>query len=52
MGDMDTHTLHGGCPVIRGRKWIANFWIKTTDNKSEDLERMKKLHTSVTKDEL
>ncbi|KAJ8305928.1 hypothetical protein KUTeg_016473 [Tegillarca granosa] len=44
MGDMDNYTLHGGCPVIRGRKWIANFWIKTTDNKSEDLEKMKRLH--------
>ncbi|KAJ8305781.1 hypothetical protein KUTeg_016326 [Tegillarca granosa] len=47
MGDMDNYTLHGGCPVIRGRKWIANFWIKTTDNKSEDLEKMKRLHKPI-----
>ena len=37
LGEMDKFTWHGGCPVIKGQKWIANFWIKTTNNKEEDL---------------
>lgn len=43
MGDVDEYTLHGGCPVTDGEKWIANFWIKTNNDKSIDIERMKKL---------
>ncbi|XP_045159559.2 transmembrane prolyl 4-hydroxylase-like [Mercenaria mercenaria] len=43
MGDVDEFTLHGGCPVTEGEKWIANFWIKTNNDKSLDLEKMKKL---------
>jgi len=27
LGDRDPYTLHGGCDVIRGNKWIANHWI-------------------------
>ncbi|XP_033739192.1 transmembrane prolyl 4-hydroxylase-like [Pecten maximus] len=56
LGDMDKYTFHGGCPVTMGTKWIANFWIKTTDNKLEDLKRMVKFtksHKSMNqKDEL
>ncbi|KAL3869658.1 hypothetical protein ACJMK2_042323 [Sinanodonta woodiana] len=44
MGDMDMYTLHGGCPVFKGEKWIANFWIKTTFNREHDLQRMARIH--------
>jgi len=27
LGDRDPYTLHGGCDVRRGTKWIANHWI-------------------------
>ena len=27
MGKADAMTLHGGCDVIEGVKWIANVWI-------------------------
>ena len=27
MGDVDKLTLHGGCDVLEGEKWIANLWI-------------------------
>jgi len=37
LGDLDNYTWHGGCPVTDGEKWIANFWIKATDDKQEDL---------------
>ena len=37
LGELDEYTLHGGCPIHRGKKWISNFWIKTTDDKEEDL---------------
>lgn len=26
-GDGDPLTLHAGCPVIVGTKWVANKWI-------------------------
>lgn len=34
LGDMDYHTIHGGCDVLKGHKWIANLWINapTKDN--------------------
>ena len=37
LGSMDHLTWHGGCPVVKGKKWIANFWIKVTDDRKEDL---------------
>ena len=27
----DSRTLHGGCPVLRGSKWIVNKWIYSWD---------------------
>ena len=27
LGEEDAHTLHGGCDVVKGEKWIANMWI-------------------------
>jgi prolyl 4-hydroxylase len=29
-GDGDYNTLHAGCPVLSGSKWVANQWIKET----------------------
>lgn len=26
-GDMDTQSMHGGCPVLAGTKWGANLWV-------------------------
>ncbi|KAL1280847.1 hypothetical protein QQF64_015447 [Cirrhinus molitorella] len=26
-GQVDLYTLHAGCPVFRGNKWVANKWI-------------------------
>lgn len=31
LGDKNLFSLHGGCDVIKGEKWIANNWI-TVDN--------------------
>ncbi|XP_060593233.1 transmembrane prolyl 4-hydroxylase-like [Ruditapes philippinarum] len=45
MGEVDEYTLHGGCPVTEGEKWIANFWIKTNNDKSIDLKKMKNLYS-------
>ena len=38
VGDIDHFTWHGGCPVEEGDKWIANFWIKFTDDPEELLK--------------
>ena len=27
MGKVDVFSLHGGCDVLEGVKWIANIWI-------------------------
>lgn len=27
-GTFDKHALHGGCPVIKGEKWVATKWIR------------------------
>lgn len=29
--DEDIRTMHGGCPVLKGSKWIVNKWINTFD---------------------
>mmetsp|Transcript_7565 Transcript_7565/g.17164 ORF Transcript_7565/g.17164 Transcript_7565/m.17164 type:complete len:683 (-) Transcript_7565:217-2265(-) len=26
-GTPDSHSMHGGCPVISGEKWAANLWV-------------------------
>lgn len=46
MGDLDLFTLHGGCPVTEGEKWIGNFWIMMTDTKAETIEKMKQFHAT------
>ncbi|RMX59582.1 hypothetical protein pdam_00003641 [Pocillopora damicornis] len=27
LGDLDVNSIHGGCDVIKGEKWIANNWL-------------------------
>ncbi|KAM4610765.1 transmembrane prolyl 4-hydroxylase-like [Polymixia lowei] len=27
MGELDEYSLHGGCPVNSGEKWVANSWV-------------------------
>jgi len=27
MGDRDGYSVHGGCKIISGHKWAANYWI-------------------------
>ena len=31
LGEMDEYSLHGGCGLWSGVKWIANNWITSTD---------------------
>lgn len=31
LGERDDYTLHGGCGVTKGVKWIANNWITSPD---------------------
>lgn len=31
MGEMDEYSLHGGCGLWSGVKWIANNWITSGD---------------------
>ncbi|XP_046842649.1 transmembrane prolyl 4-hydroxylase-like isoform X3 [Xenia sp. Carnegie-2017] len=27
LGDLDWKTLHGGCDILKGEKWLANNWL-------------------------
>lgn len=27
LGEIDLMSLHGGCDVIKGEKWVSNLWI-------------------------
>ena len=27
LGNLDVNSVHGGCDVIKGEKWIANNWL-------------------------
>ncbi|KAG0727500.1 Prolyl 4-hydroxylase subunit alpha-3 [Chionoecetes opilio] len=31
-GNFNPRTLHGGCPVLLGQKWVANRWIRENAN--------------------
>ena len=41
LGTQDERSLHGGCDVLEGHKWIANNWInapfKWTDQRHQRL---------------
>ena len=37
LGELDQYTLHGGCDVKRGTKWIANSWISVGEDRERDL---------------
>ena len=36
LGDHDEQSLHGGCDVIKGKKWIATNWIIAPEFDSVD----------------
>ena len=31
-GEREYSTIHGGCPVLVGSKWITNKWIRYNEN--------------------
>ena len=37
MGEMDVHSLHGGCDVSKGEKWIGNMWIPAPYESSKEI---------------
>lgn len=36
MGELDLYSLHGGCDVIKGEKWISNMWIPAPFGKAKE----------------
>ena len=38
MGDADPYSVHGGCDVKKGRKWIANNWISVSESRIDDVQ--------------
>ncbi|KAK3741147.1 hypothetical protein QZH41_011821 [Actinostola sp. cb2023] len=37
LGALDEYSLHGGCDVIKGEKWIANNWLTAPPAGREDI---------------
>ena len=38
LGKLDRNSLHGGCDVIKGEKWIANNWLAAPTEDSKYLK--------------
>ncbi|XP_028401217.1 transmembrane prolyl 4-hydroxylase-like isoform X1 [Dendronephthya gigantea] len=38
LGDSDPYSVHGGCDVKKGRKWIANNWISVSESRIDDVQ--------------
>ena len=36
LGAIDEWSLHGGCEVRKGKKWIANLWLTAPYAKDKD----------------
>ncbi|XP_007888518.1 transmembrane prolyl 4-hydroxylase [Callorhinchus milii] len=45
VGEQDEYSLHGGCVVTQGNKWIANNWI----NIDPDVQRQVKFQQAISK---
>ncbi|XP_032892899.1 transmembrane prolyl 4-hydroxylase isoform X2 [Amblyraja radiata] len=45
VGEQDEYSLHGGCIVIRGTKWIANNWI----NIDPDIQRQLRFQQAISR---
>ena len=36
LGAIDLYSIHGGCDVIRGEKWISNLWVNAPYGNSKN----------------
>lgn len=45
VGEQDEYSLHGGCIVIQGTKWIANNWI----NIDPDIQRQLRFQQAISR---
>lgn len=37
LADLDWKTLHGGCDILKGEKWIANNWLTAPNNEEKHI---------------
>ena len=40
LGSVDRYSLHGGCDVIKGEKWIANNWLTAPTKYSRHIKSL------------
>ena len=40
LGSVDRYSLHGGCDIIKGEKWIANNWITAPTKYSRHIKSL------------
>jgi len=38
LGDLDRYSIHGGCDVIKGEKWIADNWLTAPTKHSSHIK--------------
>ena len=38
LGELDRYSIHGGCDVIKGEKWIANNWLTAPTKHSKHIK--------------
>eukprot|EP00992_Anisonema_acinus_P006585 TRINITY_DN21065_c0_g1_i1.p1 TRINITY_DN21065_c0_g1~~TRINITY_DN21065_c0_g1_i1.p1 ORF type:complete len:210 (+),score=71.05 TRINITY_DN21065_c0_g1_i1:3-632(+) len=41
LGPLDGYSLHGGCEVLEGTKWILNYWIEIPQSHIDNPKRKK-----------
>ncbi|XP_071950058.1 transmembrane prolyl 4-hydroxylase-like [Antedon mediterranea] len=47
IGENDVYSLHGGCDIKQGVKWIANHWIHVDTDKERQTQYLKKLRNNI-----
>lgn len=40
LGPVDRYTMHGGCDVMKGEKWVANNWLTAPTKYSRHIKSM------------
>ncbi|XP_033636297.1 transmembrane prolyl 4-hydroxylase-like [Asterias rubens] len=51
MGDLNHYSLHGGCEVLEGTKWIANNWIWVDDSYDKHVEHLESVQKALEDDD-
>ncbi|XP_038066360.1 transmembrane prolyl 4-hydroxylase-like [Patiria miniata] len=51
LGDLNLFSLHGGCEVLQGTKWIANNWIWVDDSYERQTQFLRNVQRTLSEEE-